>query len=484
MTTTTTTSSTGRNDSLSLTTVNPATGEALQTYPTHSSADVEDVLAAVHATQPAWAARPLAERAEVLARAAVLLREQRQPLAELMVAEMGKPVGEALAEVDKCAWVCEYYAETGPEVLADQEVSTGARRSWVSYEPLGVVLAVMPWNFPYWQVFRFAAPTLLAGNTALLKHSPNVTGCALAVERLLREAGAPEQAFRTLVIAEPEVPAATEALLADDRVAAVSLTGSERAGAAVAAAAGRSIKKSLLELGGSDPFVVRADADLDVVVASAVKARFINSGQSCLAAKRFIVHRDVAEDFIERFTAAVADLTVGDPSDPATAVGPMARADLLDALDRQVAESVAKGAEVRTGGHRLDRPGSFYAPTVVVGVSPDVPVMAEETFGPVAAVAVVEDDDEAVAVAQATRYGLAASVWSRDEQAALAVGKRITSGALFVNAVVASDPRLPFGGTKRSGYGRELGSAGAVEFTNARTYYVGAGAAPTGPATE
>ncbi|TRW46679.1 NAD-dependent succinate-semialdehyde dehydrogenase [Georgenia yuyongxinii] len=468
-----------------ITTVNPATGEPLATYPAFSPHQVEQTLAAVHAAQPGWAQLGVAARAAHLRAVAEMIRTRREPLAQLMVAEMGKPVAEALAEVDKCAWVCEYYAAEGPAVLADREVTTEATtRSWVAHEPLGVVLAIMPWNFPYWQVLRFAAPTLLAGNTALLKHSPNVTGSALAIEQLFTDAGLPADVFRTLVVAEADVPATTTALLADDRVSAVSLTGSERAGSAVAATAGREIKKSLLELGGSDPFVVLDDADLDVVVASAVKARFINSGQSCLAAKRFIVHHAVAEEFLERFTAAVAALKVGDPTDPASAVGPLARADLADALQHQVDASVAAGATVRTGGHRLPGPGAWYAPTVVADVTVDMPVMAQETFGPVAAVAVVRDDAEAAAVANATRYGLGASVWSADPERALSLGRRITSGALFVNAVVASDPRLPFGGTKHSGYGRELGAAGAVEFTNTRTYYLGAGTAPTGPATE
>jgi succinate-semialdehyde dehydrogenase/glutarate-semialdehyde dehydrogenase len=467
-----------------VTTVDPATGETLATYPAADVDAVREVLAAVHAAQPSWAARPVAERAELVRAIGAQLRTQAAELAGLMTAEMGKPIAEARAEVEKSATACDYYAEHGPGFLADRPVDTGgAQRSWVGHEPIGVVLAVMPWNFPFWQVLRFAAPTLLAGNTAILKHSPNVTGCALAIERVFAEAGLPDDVFRSVVVAEADVPEVSRALIEDDRIAAVSLTGSERAGAAVAAAAGRAIKKSLLELGGSDPFVVLADADLDLAVAGAVKSRFINSGQSCLAAKRFVVHTSVAGEFGRRFAAAVAGLRVGDPRDEATAIGPMARADLLDGLSRQVRESVSAGATVLTGGEPLDGPGAFFAPTVLAGVTLDMPVMAEETFGPVAAVVEVADDDEAVRVANATRYGLGASVWSTDPEHALAVGRRITSGALFVNAVVASDPRLPFGGTKRSGYGRELGEAGALEFTNARTYVVGGGV-PAGPATE
>jgi succinate-semialdehyde dehydrogenase/glutarate-semialdehyde dehydrogenase len=467
-----------------VTTVNPATGTTLATYPGSDVDGVLSLLGAVEQAQPRWAATPLEQRAETIRAVGARLREQADELAALMTAEMGKPVGEARAEVEKSATACDFYADHGPAALAPRDVDTGDQRSWVAHEPLGVVLAVMPWNFPFWQVLRFAAPTLLAGNTAILKHSPNVTGCALAVEQVFRDAGLPENAFRSIVVAEEDVPAVSQALIEDDRIAAVSLTGSERAGSAVAATAGRVIKKSLLELGGSDPFVVLDDADLDAAVAGAVTSRFINSGQSCLAAKRFVVHRAVAEEFSRRFAAAVADLRVGDPTDPATTIGPMARADLLDGLERQVRESVAAGASVLVGGQRLDRGGAWFAPTVVTDVTPDMPVMAEETFGPVAAVVTVSDDDEAVRVANATRYGLAASVWSSAPERALAVGRRITSGALFVNAVVASDPRLPFGGTKRSGYGRELGEAGALEFTNTRTYVIGTGVVPAGPATE
>ena len=465
-------------------TINPASAEHLAVYDAFGAAQIEASVAAAHSAQAAWAVQTAAERADHLRAVAATLRIDREAHAALMVAEVGKPVAEALAEVDKCAWVCEYYAENGPAALADHEVVTGASRSWVAHEPLGVILAVMPWNFPYWQVMRLAAPVLLAGNAALLKHSPNVTGCALAIEKVFGDAGLPAGVFRALVIAEPDVPAVTEALINDPRVAAVTLTGSERAGSAVAAIAGRAVKKSVLELGGSDPFLVLDDADLAVAVASAVRSRFLNSGQSCLAAKRFVIHRPVAEEFLSRFAAAVNGLVVADPAEDSTQVGPLARADLVDALERQVQASVAAGATVRAGGHRIERPGAWYAPTVLADVTVDMPVMTEETFGPVAAVIAVADDDEAAVVANATPYGLGASVWSADTERALAVGRRITSGALFVNAVVASDPRLPFGGTKHSGYGRELGAAGAREFTNVRTYLVGAGDAPSGPPTE
>src|SRR4051812_7264790 len=328
-----------------VTTVDPATGEPLATYPAADVDAVLEVLDAVHGAQPAWAARPVEERAALVRAVGAQLRKQADGLAGLMTAEMGKPVGEARAEVEKSATACDYYADNGPVFLVPRTVETaGPRRSWVAHEPLGVVLAVMPWNFPFWQVLRFAAPTLLAGNTAILKHSPNVTGCALAIEQVFRDAGLPEDVFRSIVVAEADVPEVSRVLIEDDRVAAVSLTGSERAGAAVAAAAGRVIKKSLLELGGSDPFVVLADADLDLAVAGAVRSRFLNSGQSCLAAKRFVVHADVADEFSRKFAAAVAALRVGDPREEATDVGPMARADLRDSLDRQVRDSVSAGA--------------------------------------------------------------------------------------------------------------------------------------------
>ena len=456
-----------------ITTINPATGEEIDRYDPMTAQYVDDLLDQVSNAQRAWATRSLADRAAVLRRTAEVLREQSNELAALATAEMGKPTTEAVAEVEKCAWVCDYYAETSPDVLADHDVEASGSRSWVSYEPLGTVLAIMPWNFPFWQVFRFAAPALMAGNAGLLKHSPNVTGVALAIEAIFRDAGLPDNVFRTLVIAEPDVPTTVDDLIQDDRIAAVTLTGSNRAGSHVAASAGRAAKKSLLELGGSDPFVVLEDADLDVVVTKAVAGRFLNTGQSCLCAKRFIVHESLADEFGQRFAAAVADLVIGDPRDEATKIGPLARADLAENLAQQVEASVAAGAKALTGGERLKQGPAWYAPTVLVNVTLEMPVMAEETFGPAAAVIAFATDDEAVEIANATPYGLGASVWSRDSDRALTVGRRIDSGALFINANTASDPRLPFGGVKQSGYGRELGEAGATEFTNIRTVLVG-----------
>lgn len=455
-------------------TIDPATGTELERYESMSAADIEAVLAQVDAAQKAWATTPIDDRAAIMRRTAEVLRVRAADLGALATAEMGKPITEAIAEVEKCAWVCEYYAEESPKALADQDVQATGSRSWVRYEPLGTILAVMPWNYPYWQVFRFVAPTLMAGNAGILKHSPNVTGVALAIEDILRDAGLPDGVFRTLVVAEPDVPETVDRLIRDDRIAAVTLTGSNRAGSHVAASAGRAAKKSVLELGGSDPFVVLADADLDVVVPKAVAGRFLNTGQSCLCAKRFIVHESIADEFGRRFADAVDELVIGPPGENATKIGPLARADLAANLDDQVARSVEAGAKVLTGGHQLaDRGPAWYAPTVLVDVTPDMAVMAEETFGPAAAVIAFSTDDEAVKLANATPYGLGASVWSADTEHALAVGSGIDSGALFINAVTASDPRLPFGGVKQSGYGRELGEVGAREFTNIRTVLIG-----------
>ena len=454
-------------------TVDPATGRELQRYEVMTAEDIDTVLTEVASAQEGWSHTAIADRTPVLLRAAALLRERSRDLAALATAEMGKPIVEAIAEVEKCAWVCEYYAEMSPQQLADEEVVAAGSRSLVRYEPLGTVLAIMPWNFPFWQVFRFAAPTLAAGNAGILKHSPNVTGVALAIEQLFTDAGLPAGVFRALVVAESEVPATVDRLIRDERVAAVTLTGSNRAGASVAQSAGRAVKKSLLELGGSDPFVVLEDAHLDVVVPKAVAGRFLNGGQSCLCAKRFIVHQSLADEFGRRFAAAVDDLVVGSPAEKTTQIGPLARPDLAATLEEQVNQSVEAGAVVLTGGKRLDHGPAWYAPTVLTNVRTDMRVMAEETFGPAAAVIAFGTDDEAVKLANATPFGLGASVWSSDVSHALAVGARISSGALFINAVTASDPRLPFGGVKQSGYGRELGEVGAREFTNIRTVVIG-----------
>jgi succinate-semialdehyde dehydrogenase / glutarate-semialdehyde dehydrogenase len=458
--------------------VDPATGDEVASYPTFTTGELEAAVAAADEAQQAWRDASFDERARLLTEAARLLRERQEQYATLITQEMGKPIAEARAEIDKCAWTCEFYAEHAAEFLASETVRTAADDSFVTYEPLGVVLAIMPWNFPFWQVTRFAAPALMAGNGGLLKHAPNVSGCALAFDAVLNDAGFPDGLFRTLLVDESTVAETTAGLLADPRIAAVTITGSDRAGAHVAAVAGRALKKSVLELGGSDPFVVLADADLPAVAVQAARSRFLNSGQSCLAAKRFVVEEPVADEFEGRFVDAVEALAVGNPLDPATRVGPLARADLVDGLDRQVRESVARGARVLTGGKRIGDRGCFYAPTVLTNVRPGMPAYDEETFGPVAAVIRVTDEAQAIGVANDTVYGLGASVWTQDVERGLRVARQLQSGAVFVNAVVASDPRLPFGGIKRSGYGRELSAAGIREFTNLRTYWVSGSATP------
>ncbi|GGX18908.1 NAD-dependent succinate-semialdehyde dehydrogenase [Streptomyces lomondensis] len=455
-----------------LQTVDPATGEPTATYEGWDADRIETAVARAHAASRAWALVPVTERAARADRLAQTLREHKDHLASLAVAEMGKPVGEAEGEVEKSAVTAEYYARQGPGILADERVEIDGAQAWVAYEPAGLVLAVMPWNFPVWQVMRFAIPSLVAGNGVLLKHASNVTGSALALQDLFVAAGFPEHLVTTLVIADTDVPDVTARLIDDDRVAAVTLTGSNRAGAAVGSAAGRAAKKSVLELGGSDAFVVLDDADVEVAAAAAVKARFTNSGQSCVCAKRFIVAASVADAFTAAFVAGVEALRVGDPRERQTQVGPLARDDLRAAIHRQVQESVAAGARLLTGGRPLPGDGFFYQPTVLGDTGPGMPAFDEETFGPLAAIAVARDDEDAVRLANATPYGLGLSIWTADPSRGVALARRITSGAAFVNAIVASDPRLPFGGTKRSGHGRELAAAGIREFTNTRTYWV------------
>ncbi|MBY4403014.1 NAD-dependent succinate-semialdehyde dehydrogenase [Rhodococcus fascians] len=468
----------------SITTINPASGLELATYPAMTDAEVDSALDKAAAAQLDWANTSFDERAKVLHAGAAELRSRADDLALLVTREMGKPLVESRAEVEKCAVGLEYYANHAAQFLADEKYSTSADNSWVSYEPLGIVLAIMPWNFPLWQVFRFAAPALMAGNAAFLKHSPNTTGSALEAQAILVAAGLPEGLFTTLLVAEADVPAVTERLIADSRVGAVTITGSERAGSAVGSIAGREIKKSVLELGGSDPFIVLADADLPKVAHLAAKGRFLNAGQSCISPKRFIVEASVVDEFTRLVVAAVESLTVGDPEADGTDIGPMARADLRDGVAEQVRSSIDAGATLLTGGDVLDRPGNFFAPTVLGNVSKGMAAYHEEAFGPIASIITVADADEAVHVANDTRFGLGASIWSADFDKAVEIGKRITSGACFVNAVVASDARMPFGGTKRSGYGRELASAGIREFVNVRTWWAMNEPATAAPVSE
>ncbi|MEU4155192.1 aldehyde dehydrogenase family protein [Actinoplanes sp. NPDC026670] len=441
-----------------ISTRNPATGAELHRYESHDDAAVDAALAATAAAAQRWAVTGLDERLALLRAVGKLLSDRRDEYAALITAEMGKPLAESLAEIDKCAWNCRVVADLAPGWLADREIASGATRSWISYEPLGVIFAVMPWNFPFWQVLRFACAALSAGNAALLKHSPDVTGCALAIEALFTDAGAPPGLFRSLVVEAERVPQVSARIVADPRIAAVTLTGSERAGSAIAQAAGAALKKTVLELGGSDPFVVLGDADVQTAAAAAARSRFGNAGQSCVSAKRFIVVDAVADEFVALLLTEIRSLEIG----------PLARADLRDAAVRQIEQSVTAGARLLTGGTTVGGPGFFLEPAVLDQVTPGMAVFAEETFGPVAAVIRARDDEHAVELANDTDFGLGCSVWGIPEHA-LAVGRRIRSGALFVNAPVASDPRLPFGGVGRSGYGRELSAEGVREFTNLRT---------------
>jgi succinate-semialdehyde dehydrogenase/glutarate-semialdehyde dehydrogenase len=452
--------------------INPATEETIAEYPEHGEREIEKRLVRADAAFRVVASMSFADRAERMRRAAEILRERRARYAELMTREMGKTIASAEAEVDKCAWVCDFYAEHAERFLADEEIGTDAERSWVAYQPIGPVLAIMPWNFPFWQVFRFAAPALMAGNVGLLKHASNVPGSALAIEEVYRDAGFPDGAFQTLLVGSRAV----EGIIADERVRAVTLTGSEGAGRSVGAAAGRAIKKVVLELGGSDPFIVMPSADIEKAAETAVTARTINNGQSCIAAKRFIVHRDIAGEFERRFVEALEALAIGDPLDRATAIGPLARPEFVDELHDQVERSCAAGARIASGGGRIDGRGYFYRPTLLADVRPGMAAFDEETFGPVAALVVADDLDDAIALANRSRFGLGASAWTSDESEQRRLAREIEAGSVFINGMVKSDPRLPFGGVKASGVGRELAEFGIREFVNVKTVWVGAGA--------
>lgn len=445
--------------------INPATGERLQSFPALTDAEIEDRLAIAHRTAASWRAAPIEGRLEVIRRAGELLDQRKAEYGRLMTLEMGKPLSAAVQEAAKCATACRFYAEHGASFVADQTVHAANERGFVAFEPLGVVLAIMPWNFPFWQVIRFAAPALAAGNVGLLKHSSNVPQCALALEQLFVEAGAPGGAFQTLLIGSDAV----ERVLADDRVAAATLTGSEAAGSSVAATAGKHIKKTVLELGGSDPFIVMPSADLDAAVTTAVNARTINNGQSCIAAKRFIVADSIADAFTERFVDRMQQLVVGDPMHELTNIGPLATQPIRDDLHDQVLRSVAAGARLLLGGQPRPGPGYYYEPTVLADVPVHAPALCEETFGPVAAIVRVGGLDEAITLANDSRFGLGAAAWTRDEREIERFARDLAAGSVFINGMVASDPRFPFGGVKKSGYGRELGVFGMREFVNIKT---------------
>lgn len=450
--------------------VNPTDGSLVREYAEATPEEVASALAAAARAFEAWRRTTFAERASALRRAGGILREGREGLARLMALEMGKPVAQGRAEADKCAWVCEHYAEHAERLLAPEAAPTDASKSYVAFEPLGPVLAVMPWNFPLWQVFRFAAPALMAGNVGLLKHASNVSGCALAIEEVLHGAGVPRDAFRTLLVGSARVAALVEA----PEVAAVTLTGSTPAGRAVAAKAGACLKKSVLELGGSDPYVVLEDADLERAAETCATSRLQNGGQSCIAAKRFVVVESVLQAFQELLVERIRARRMGDPLDETVDVGPQARRDLRDLLHRQVEASIARGARALLGCRVPEGPGAFYPPSVLAGVLPGMPAFDEELFGPVAAIVAAKDERDAIRLANHTVFGLGAAVFTRDLERGERIARHeLQAGSCFVNASVKSDPRLPFGGIRESGYGRELGAFGIREFVNVKTVYVG-----------
>ena len=449
-------------------TVNPATGEVVRRFEPLNDREIEDKLACADRAYQSYRRTGFADRARWLTRAAEILEADRDRLGRLMTLEMGKPITAARAEAAKCALACRYYVEHGQRLLADETVDMGAGRACIKYQPIGAVLAIMPWNFPFWQVFRFAAPALMAGNVGLLKHASNVPQCALEIETVIRQAGFPSDVFQTLLIGSSQV----ERVINDPRVKAVTLTGSEPAGMQVASQAGRQIKKTVLELGGSDPFIVTPNADLDRAVRTAVEARSINNGQSCIAAKRFIVDARIAPEFERRFAAGMAALKVGDPMEDDTQLGPLSTQDMVEDLDKQVRCSVEMGARVLTGGQRSAGPGYFYPATVLTDVPVESPAYREELFGPVAVVLKYNSIEEAIRLANDTEFGLGASAWTNDEREQRLFIDEIEAGMVFINGMVASDPRMPFGGVKRSGYGRELSAYGIREFVNVKTVRV------------
>jgi succinate-semialdehyde dehydrogenase / glutarate-semialdehyde dehydrogenase len=447
--------------------INPANNELIKDYTDHTGDQIKTILREVDTEFHRWRETDFAHRSKLMFKAAEILRKNVDKYATTMALEMGKAIAEGRAEVEKCAWVCDYYAENAEKFLADEIIESDASKSFVAFQPIGTVLAVMPWNFPFWQVFRFAAPALMAGNTGVLKHASNVPGSALQIEEVFHEAGFPENVFRTLLIGSRMV----ESVITDDRIKAVTLTGSEPAGMQVAATSGRELKKTVLELGGSDPYIVLEDADMPSCVTTSAKARMINTGQSCIAAKRFIVVESLVKEFEEAQAKLMESLIVGDPLSEETQVGPMAREDLMMELHEQVEQSISRGARLLCGGEPTGQ-GAFYPPTVLTDCKKGMKVYDEETFGPVSAIISVKDEEEAIAVANDSPFGLGGSVWTSDVARGERVARRIETGAMFVNGMTKSDPRLPFGGVKKSGYGRELSSFGIREFVNVKTIWI------------
>ncbi|VEP15179.1 putative succinate-semialdehyde dehydrogenase (NADP(+)) [Hyella patelloides LEGE 07179] len=454
---------------MAIATINPATGETLATFTALTQEEIAAKLALAETTYQKYRDTSFEQRSQWLNNAAAILEREQHQFAQIMTLEMGKPYQSAIAEVQKCALVCRFYAEKAPEFLADKIIDSDATKSYIAYQPLGVILAVMPWNFPFWQVFRFAAPALMAGNVGILKHASNVPQCALAIEKIIQEAGFPPGAFQTLLISASQVAAIVE----DDRVKAATLTGSEPAGASLAATAGKNLKKTVLELGGSDPFIVLESANIEEAVSTAVKARMLNNGQSCIAAKRFIVIDSIGDRFEELLTTKFKALKIGDPMAEDTDIGPLATATICEELDQQVQKAVQQGAKVLLGGKSLtENPGNYYLPTILTEINPQSPTAQEEFFGPVAMLFRVPDLETAIALANNIPFGLGASAWTNDPTKQQRLITEIAAGAVFINGMVKSDPRLPFGGIKRSGYGRELGELGIKEFVNIKTVWI------------
>ncbi|WP_242928676.1 NAD-dependent succinate-semialdehyde dehydrogenase [Pontibacter vulgaris] len=449
--------------------INPATGEVVKTFQAHTSEEVSQKLKAANEAFRSWRNTSFEDRAKYMQRCAEMLEAQAEKYGRIITLEMGKPLKDAIAEVKKCATACHYYAQHAAEFLKDEEVETKASRSLIAYEPLGVILAVMPWNFPFWQVFRFVAPALMAGNVGILKHASNVPQCALAIEEIIRNAGFPENVFQSLLVGSKEV----DAIIENDIVKAVTLTGSEAAGSKVAEKSGQQIKKTVLELGGSDPFIVLHDADLEEAATFAVRSRMVNTGQSCIAAKRFIIVESIADAFLDRMKEKMAALRTGNPLEEDCDYGPMARKDLAEELEKQVQESIAKGATIVLDGGREGKDTAYFKPMILKDVKPGTPAYDDEMFGPVASVIIAKDEQEAIRIANDHRYGLAGSIWTNDKERGLKLARQIESGAVFVNAMVASSPEMPFGGIKKSGYGRELSYIGIREFVNQKSIWIG-----------
>ncbi len=453
---------------MAIETINPATEELVKSFTSISNEEVQKIISSVHNDFLNWKTTSFEHRKELMLSAASILRKEKEHYAEILTLEMGKPILQSIAEVEKCAWVCEYYAESAEEFLTKETIETDGAESYVQFDPIGIVLAVMPWNFPFWQVFRFAAPALMAGNAGLLKHASNVPISALAIEEIFQKAGFPKNIFRTLIISSEQV----DNVIESEFVKATTLTGSEYAGSMVASKSGKMLKKSVMELGGSDPFIILKDADLELATSTAITARLLNNGQSCIAAKRFIVEEDIADNFERLFVEKMQKVKVGNPMDKETELGPMAREDLLLELSEQVTKSIEKGAKLLIGGKRIDRKGYYYPATIISDVKKGMLAYSQELFGPVATIIKVKDEGEAIKVANDTPYGLGASIWTSDIEKAKLLTKKIESGSVFINGMVKSDPRLPFGGVKLSGFGRELSHYGIKEFVNVKTVWV------------